>query len=60
LNKGKPNTALHKPVRAIETGVVYESVNAAAKALGVNRVTISGLLKTGKKGRLGISFKFVS
>lgn len=59
LNKGKPNTALHKPVLAIETNTTYESVNAAAKALGVNRVTISALLKSGKQGRLGLSFKFI-
>jgi hypothetical protein len=55
--KGRPNTALHKPVICVETGVAYESVNAAAKALKVNRVTISGLLKSGKQGRLGLSFK---
>ncbi len=48
----------YKAIIAIETGVVYESVNAAAKALGVNRVTISSLLKSGKQGRLGLSFKF--
>jgi group I intron endonuclease len=55
---GRPNIALYKPVLAVETGIIYESVNAAAKALGVNRVTISALLKSGKQGRLGISFKF--
>lgn len=60
LNKGVPNKALYKPVLAVETDTVYESVNAAAKALGVNRVTISGLLKSGKQGRLGLSFKFMT
>lgn len=58
LNKGKPNIALHKPI-IDSRGVTYESVNAAAKALGINRVTISSLLKSGKAGRLGLSFKFV-
>lgn len=58
MNKGKPNVVLYKAVIAVETGIVYESVNAAAAALGVNRVTISGLIKSGKVGRLGLSFKF--
>ncbi len=49
----------HKAVIAAETGVIYESINAAAKALGVNRVTISGLVKSGKQGRLGLTFKLV-
>lgn len=43
-------------VEILETGKIYESVNAAAKDLKVNRVTISKLLKTGKPGRLGLSF----
>ncbi len=57
--KGRPNTALYKPIIVIETGVKYESVNAAAKALKVNRVTISQLLKTGKQGRMKLSFKYL-
>lgn len=39
-------------------GVIHESVQSAAKALGVSRATISQLIKTGKTGRLGLSFKF--
>lgn len=54
---GQPQPWKYKPVQAIETGIIYESINTAAKALGVNRVTISALLKSGKKGRLGLSFK---
>lgn len=57
---GQPQPWKYKPVQAVETGVIYGSVNAAAKALGVNRVTISALLKSGKKGRLGLTFKFVT
>lgn len=48
----------YKKVVANETGIVYESVNAAARELNVDRVTISGLIKSGKVGRLGLSFKF--
>lgn len=56
--KGRPNKALYKPIIAVETGTEYESINAAAKILKMNRVTISQLLKTGKQGRLGLSFRF--
>jgi group I intron endonuclease len=47
----------YKVIIAVETGVEYESINAAAKILNMNRVTISSLLKSGKQGRLGLSFK---
>ncbi len=61
--KGRPNVALHKRVECIETGVVYESVNACAAAHGCNRVTISSLLKSGKKGgklgTKGFSFRLM-
>ncbi len=55
---GQPQPWKYKAV-IDSNGVVYESVNAAAKALGVNRVTISGLIKSGKAGRMGLTFKFV-
>lgn len=58
LNKGKPNKALQKKVICIETGDEFESVNITATVFKVNRVTISSLIKSGKKGRLGLSFKF--
>lgn len=61
--KGKPNVVLYKKVQCIETGIIYESVNATAAAHECNRVTISGLLKSGKKGgklkTKGFSFRFV-
>lgn len=57
LNKGKPNVALYKAVVRSD-GVEFESVNAAAAAIGMNRVTVTGLLKSGKVGRAGFSFKF--
>ncbi len=56
--KGRANKALFKPIIAIETGIEYESINAAAKALNMNRVTISQLIKSGKSGRFGLSFKY--
>lgn len=56
---GVPQPWKYKKVLAIETGTVYESVNAAAKVLGLNRVTISGLIKSGKVSRLGLRFKFI-
>lgn len=49
LNKGTPNKSLYKQVKIIETSTVYESVNAAAKALDTNRVTVSKWCKEGKK-----------
>jgi group I intron endonuclease len=62
--KGRPNVALHKQVECIETGVIYESVNACAAAHGCNRVTISSLLKSkkkgGKLGTKGFSFRLVA
>ncbi len=57
---GKAQPWKYKAIVAIETGTVYKSINEAAKILKVNRVTISGLLKSGKRGRLGLTFKFVS
>lgn len=54
---GRPNKALYKPIIAIETGIIYRSINEAAKSLNLNRVTISGLLKSGKQSRLGLTFK---
>ncbi len=56
--KGKPNTVLYKKVLC-SNGMEFESVNAAAKHFNLNRVTISGLLKSGKIGRCGFSFKFL-
>lgn len=50
----------YKPVQALETGVVYESVKAAAVAVGIDRVTIMSLLKSGKRGRCGLSFVYVT
>lgn len=59
LNKGKPNIALYKKVLCVETGTIYESVNACAAAFGINRVTISKLIKSGKPTKNGLTFKFV-
>lgn len=56
--KGRPNIVLYKKVECVETGTIYESVNAAAAAHDVNRVTISGLIKSGKTSRGGFSFRF--
>lgn len=60
--KGRPNTVLFKKVQCNETGVIYDSVNAAAAAHGCNRITISSLLKSGKKGgklgTKGFSFRY--
>ena len=56
---GRPNVSLYKQVQCVETGAVYESVNACAIALSANRVTISGLIKSGKRSREGRSFRFL-
>ena len=56
---GQPQPWKYKKVQCIETGVIYESVNACAKEHNVNRVTISSLIKTGKVGRMKLSFKFI-
>ena len=59
--KGRPNTALHKRVIIVETGIIYSSVNAAAKAVGLSRTTVSSLLKSGQQHKkTGLSFKFYS
>lgn len=57
LIKGVPNVVLYKPVEAIETGQCWGSISGAAKDLGLNRATIWSLLKSGKKGRCGLSFR---
>jgi group I intron endonuclease len=54
---GQPQPWKYKAV-IDSNGVEYESVNACAKILKANRVTISGLIKSGKVGRLGLTFKF--
>lgn len=57
--KGRPQPSKYKPVLCVETGTVYESVNAACAALKVDRVTMSGLIKSGKCSRAGLTFKFI-
>lgn len=57
--KGKPMKANRKKVLEVETGKVYDSVNECADFHKVNRVTISSLIKSGKIGRMGFSFKFL-
>jgi group I intron endonuclease len=56
---GAPQPWKYKAV-VDSNGMTYESVNACSKALNVNRVTISGLIKSGKTGRQGLTFKFKS
>lgn len=55
--KGKPNTALYKTV-VLSDGREFESVNAAAAALGVSRQTIHYLIKNKTAGRQGVSIRF--
>jgi len=57
MNKGKPNKALFKAV-VCSNGMEFESVNEAAAHFGITRQTIHYLIKEGRKGRLGHSFKF--
>jgi len=59
LIKGKPNVVLYKKVECIQTKIIYESVNATATAHNCNRVTISGLIKSGKISRQGFSFRLI-
>jgi group I intron endonuclease len=50
----------YKKVVVLETGVIYESVNAAAKATGIARTTVSTLLRLGRQHKKsGQTFKFV-
>lgn len=58
LIKGRPNVALYKRVLCVETGAIYESVNAAAASHKCNRVTMSGLLKSGKRNSRGFTFQY--
>jgi group I intron endonuclease len=49
----------YKKVLVVETGEVFESVNAAAKALGINRPALSSALINGSRNRkTGFTFKF--
>lgn len=57
--KGRPNVVLYKKVECVETGIIYESINATAAEHNCNRVTISSLLKSGKKNRQGLSFRYL-
>ena len=58
--KGVAQPWKYKAVTTPESGVVYESVNHAAAALGIGRTIISQLLKSGKTHKkTGLSFKFV-
>lgn len=55
---GKPQPWKYKAVIVIETGVFYESINAAAKALSINRTLISAHLKSGlQHKKSGLTFK---
>ncbi len=57
---GVPQPWKYKPVRAIETGVVYESVNAASEATGIERTGLLYLLRTGGRNRgTGLTFEYV-
>jgi group I intron endonuclease len=44
---GIPQTWKYKKVVCVETGIEYESVNAAAEATGIARTTISAVVKSG-------------
>lgn len=58
--KGKPQPWKHKQVLIVETGAVYESINAAAKATKLNRVTVSKCIKSGQQHKkTGFTFKLV-
>lgn len=57
---GVPQHWKYKAVTCIETGITYKSINEAAKCLKLNRVTVSSLVKTGKQGRNGLSFRYAT
>lgn len=48
-----------KPVKCIENGIIYESANLAAKALGINaRSMITRVLKGQRKSTSGYTFQY--
>ena len=49
-----------KPVRCIETNIVYESVRAAAKENGVSRFAVSNALRGKQNRAAGLHWEFVS
>lgn len=54
---GKAQPWKYKAIKAVETGVIYESINTAAKALGIHRGIISNCIKTGKQHKKsGLTF----
>lgn len=56
---GVPQPWKYKKVICNETGVVYESIQAAAKASGIERSALMYLLKSGGKSRsTKLSFKY--
>lgn len=57
---GAPQPWKHKKVMCVETGQIWESVNAASLATGIKRPTLSVQLKSGGKNRAtGFTFRFV-
>lgn len=58
--KGKAIPRLYKKVQCIETGEIFESLNAAAKFLNVTSGTLSENIKFNMKNRkTGLRFKFI-
>jgi len=59
----KRRLKLFKPVECITNGVTYESIGAAAKALNINRDTVTQLIKNPNARRgyphSGLEFRFV-
>lgn len=53
------NPINRKPVRCVETGIVYASINDAAKENGVSRYVISGALNGKQQTSAGYHWEFV-
>ncbi len=59
-NVDAAHNACKKPVRCVETGIEYESITDAAKAVGAGQSTLSIHLLDGHKTCKGLHFEFVT
>ncbi len=55
----KRSFRLMKPIQCLTTGKVYDSILSASTDTGINYKTVSRLVRTGKKNKSGLGFRFI-
>lgn len=58
--KAKISRANSKPIRCIQTGIVYDSVKSCAKKLGLDSNTLHKIIRGKQKHRDGYTFEYVN